>query len=87
MNSLESNSNKLSVIQTKQLDLQEDGCAVDISYLDSGSQMVLVYTTVYGSLIGWDLRSPKYAWKVKNDIKQGVYHCSILIKIILHFMY
>lgn len=71
MYSLESNSNKLGVMQMKQLDLQEDGCAVDISYLDSGSQMVLVYATVYGSLIGWDLRSPKLAWKVNNDIKQG----------------
>lgn len=71
MYSLESNSNKLGVMQIKELDLQEDGCAVDISYLDSGSQMVLVYATVYGSLIGWDIRAPKLAWKVKNDIKQG----------------
>ncbi|XP_015367758.1 PREDICTED: phosphoinositide 3-kinase regulatory subunit 4 [Diuraphis noxia] len=69
---LESNSNKLGVMQIKQLDLQEDGCAVDISYLDSGSQMVLVYATVYGSLIGWDIRAPKLAWKVNNDIKQGI---------------
>lgn len=70
--SLETSSNKLGVMQTKQLDLQEDGCAVDISYLDSGSQMVLVYTTVYGSIVGWDLRSPKIAWKVNNDLKQGM---------------
>ncbi|XP_050537002.1 phosphoinositide 3-kinase regulatory subunit 4 [Daktulosphaira vitifoliae] len=69
---LEANSNKMPVMQTKQLDLQEDGCAVDIAYLDSGSQMVLVYTTVYGSLIGWDLRAPKLVWKVNNDIKQGI---------------
>jgi len=71
--SLESNSNKLGVIQATQLDLQEYGCAIDISYLDSGSQTVLVFTTVYGSIIGWDLRSPKLAWKVNNDIKQGEY--------------
>lgn len=69
--SLESNSTKLGVMQTKHLDLQEDGCAIDVSYLDSGSQMVLVCATVYGSLIGWDLRSPRLAWKVSNDIKQG----------------
>lgn len=71
MFSLESNSNKLGILHSKQLDLNEDGCAVDVSYLDSGSQMILVYTTVYGSIIGWDLRSPKLAWKVNNDIKQG----------------
>lgn len=71
MYSLETNSNKLGILHSKQLDLNEDGCAVDVSYLDSGSQMVLVYTTVYGSIIGWDLRSPKLAWKVNNDIKQG----------------
>lgn len=71
MYSLETNSNKLGIMQTKQLDLNEDGCAVDVSYLDSGSQMVLVYATVYGSIIGWDLRTPKLAWKVNNDIKQG----------------
>lgn len=71
MYSLESSSNKLGLLQTKQLDLQEGGCAIDVSYLDSGSQMVLVYATVHGSLVGWDLRSPKLAWKVNNDIKQG----------------
>lgn len=67
-------------MQTKQLDLHEDGCAVDISYLDSGSQMVLVYATVYGSVVGWDLRSPKLAWKVNNDIKQGEYYVLYNIK-------
>jgi phosphoinositide-3-kinase, regulatory subunit 4 len=67
----------------KQLDLQEDGCAVDISYLDSGSQMVLVYATVYGSLIGWDLRAPKLAWKVNNDIKQGKFKVILNNKYIL----
>lgn len=77
--SLESNSNKLNVIQSTQLDLEEYGCAIDISYLDSGSQMVLVYTTVYGSVIGWDLRSPKMAWKVNNDIKQGEYRVVLYI--------
>lgn len=74
-------------MQTRQLDLQEDGCAVDISYLDSGSQMVLVYTTVYGSVVGWDLRAPKLAWKVNNDIKQGVYRRNISVKISPHFTY
>lgn len=73
-------------MQTKQLNLQEDGCAIDVSYLDSGSQMVLVYTTVYGSVVGWDLRAPKLAWKVNNDIKQGEYYTYSKNLLTINFM-
>ncbi|XP_069690077.1 phosphoinositide 3-kinase regulatory subunit 4 isoform X4 [Periplaneta americana] len=69
---IEANSNKMSVLQSRQLDLQEDGCAVDINYFDSGAQSVLVYATMYGSIVGWDLRSPGTAWKLDNDLKRGV---------------
>ncbi|XP_067007759.1 phosphoinositide 3-kinase regulatory subunit 4 [Anabrus simplex] len=69
---IEVNSNKMVLLQNRQLDLQEDGCAVDINYFDSGSQSVLVYATMYGSIVGWDLRSPGTAWKLDNDLKHGV---------------
>jgi phosphoinositide-3-kinase regulatory subunit 4 len=69
---IEANSNKMSVLQSRQLDLQEDGCAVDINYFDSGAQSVLVYATMYGSVVGWDLRAPGTAWKLENDLKRGV---------------
>nr|CAD7406477.1 unnamed protein product [Timema cristinae] len=69
---IEANSNKMSVTQSRQLDLQDDGCAVDVNYFDSGSQSVLVYATMYGSIVGWDLRSPGTAWKLDNDLKHGV---------------
>lgn len=59
------------VTQTRQLDLNEEGSAVDVSFYDSGSQSVVVYATMYGSLIGWDLRSPNIAWKLENDLKHG----------------
>lgn len=69
---IEQTSNKMNVLYTRQLDLQEEGCAVDVQYLDSGSQSVLVYATLYGSLVGWDLRCPGTAWRLENDLKHGV---------------
>ncbi|XP_006815104.1 phosphoinositide 3-kinase regulatory subunit 4-like [Saccoglossus kowalevskii] len=36
------------------------------------SQFILAYATVYGSLIGWDLRAPGNAWKLKNEQKHGL---------------
>ncbi|KZC10923.1 Phosphoinositide 3-kinase regulatory subunit 4 [Dufourea novaeangliae] len=69
---IESNSSKMSVIGTRQLDLQEEGCAVDLQYLDSGSQSVLVYASLYGSLVGWDLRCRGTTWRLENDLKHGV---------------
>lgn len=68
----EANSNKMSVFASRQLDLEEEGPPVDITYFDSGSKSVLMYATIYGYLIGWDLRAPGIAWKLQNDIKQGV---------------
>ncbi|KOX70771.1 Phosphoinositide 3-kinase regulatory subunit 4 [Melipona quadrifasciata] len=69
---IEPNSSKMSVIATRQLDLLEEGCAVDLQYLDSGSQSVLVYASLYGSLVGWDLRCPGTTWRLENDLKHGV---------------
>ncbi|XP_065349993.1 phosphoinositide 3-kinase regulatory subunit 4 [Cloeon dipterum] len=65
-------SSKMLVTQTRQLDPNEEGFAVDVGHFDSGSQSVVVYATLYGSLIGWDLRSPNIAWKMENDLKHGV---------------
>jgi hypothetical protein len=40
-----------------------------------GAQSVLVYATMYGSIVGWDLRAPGTAWKLENDLKRG--ECNI----------
>lgn len=69
---LEPSSSKMNVLSSKQLDLADEGCAVDLQYLDSGSQSVLIYATLYGSLVGWDLRCPEIAWRLENDLKHGV---------------
>jgi len=34
----------MSVLQSRQLDLQEDGCAVDINYFDSGMEHIARFT-------------------------------------------
>lgn len=47
------------------------GAAVDISHFGSSSQCVLVYATMLGCIIGWDLRAPGIAWKLENDLRKG----------------
>ncbi|KAM6935990.1 phosphoinositide 3-kinase regulatory subunit 4 [Lycodopsis pacificus] len=65
-------SPKVQPFQTRSLDLQEDGCAVDIHHFNSGSQSVLAYATVNGSLVGWDLRSNSNAWTLRHDLRLGL---------------
>lgn len=54
------------------LDLQDDGCVVDIHHFNSGAQSVLTYATVNGSLVGWDLRSNSNAWTLRHDLRLGL---------------
>jgi phosphoinositide-3-kinase regulatory subunit 4 len=42
-------------------------------WLVPGAQSVLVYATMYGAIVGWDLRAPGTAWKLENDLKRGEY--------------
>lgn len=69
---VEVNSSKTSPLKTRSLDPHEDGCVVDLQYFDTGLQNVLVYATVYGSIVGWDLRSPSTAWCFDNNPRHGV---------------
>ncbi|XP_076177459.1 vacuolar protein sorting 15 isoform X1 [Ptiloglossa arizonensis] len=69
---IDSNSSKLSVIGSRQLDLEEEGCLVDLQYLDSGSQSVLVCASLFGSLVGWDLRCPGPTWRLEHDLRHGL---------------
>ncbi|TWW79823.1 phosphoinositide 3-kinase regulatory subunit 4 [Takifugu flavidus] len=65
-------SPKVQPFQSRSLDLQEDGCAVDIHHFNSGAQSVLAYATVNGSLVGWDLRSNSNAWTLRHDLRLGL---------------
>lgn len=62
----------MTLVQTRQLNVDQDGCAVDVQYLDSGPQSVLVYATLYGTLVGWDMRAPGEAWRLENGLKHGI---------------
>ena len=35
---------------------------------------MVVYATVYGSIIGWDLRAPGSAFKLENGPNKGYYY-------------
>nr|XP_009936366.1 PREDICTED: phosphoinositide 3-kinase regulatory subunit 4 [Opisthocomus hoazin] len=65
-------SPKINPIQSRSLDLKDDGCVVDMHHFNSGAQSVLAYGTVNGSLVGWDLRSSSNAWTLKHDLKLGL---------------
>ncbi|KAM9647499.1 phosphoinositide 3-kinase regulatory subunit 4 [Morphnus guianensis] len=65
-------SPKIHPIQSRFLDLKDDGCVVDMHHFNSGAQSVLAYATVNGSLVGWDLRSSSNAWTLKHDLKLGL---------------
>lgn len=62
----------MTLVQARELNREQDGCAVDVQYLESGPQSVLVYATLYGALVGWDLRAPGTAWRLENNLKHGV---------------
>lgn len=61
----------MNLFHSRQLNLEEEGFAVDVQCLDSGFQSVLCYATLYGSIIGWDLRTPGIAWKLENGLDKG----------------
>ncbi|NWU73067.1 PI3R4 kinase, partial [Pterocles burchelli] len=65
-------SPKIHPIQSRSLDLKDDGSVVDMHHFNSGAQSVLAYGTVNGSLVGWDLRSNSNAWTLKHDLKLGL---------------
>ncbi|KAJ3597567.1 hypothetical protein NHX12_001090 [Muraenolepis orangiensis] len=65
-------SPKVHPFQTRFLDLQEDGCVVDIHHFNSGAQSVLAYATVNGGLVGWDLRCNANAWTLRHDLRLGL---------------
>lgn len=68
----DSNSSRMTLSQCRQLDSCEDGGVVDVA---NAGHCVVAYTTLYASLVGWDLRAPGNAWRLQGDLKQGVFTC------------
>ncbi|KAL1512914.1 hypothetical protein ABEB36_002417 [Hypothenemus hampei] len=63
---------RMNILLSKQLDAYEEGFAVDLQCLDPGTQSIVVYATLYGDLVAWDLRTPGAAWRLPNGLRQGV---------------
>ncbi|XP_055699019.1 phosphoinositide 3-kinase regulatory subunit 4 [Phlebotomus papatasi] len=79
---IDPNSSKMALQQAIQFDPDpkydkanieaSDGPVVDMQPLDQGAQSLIVYTTLYGGIVGWDIRAPGYAWRLQSDLKNGV---------------
>ncbi|XP_033636552.1 phosphoinositide 3-kinase regulatory subunit 4-like [Asterias rubens] len=72
VNRIETGAPRFGLTHSTNLDLQEEGCAVDITHFDTGSQSVVTYATVQGHLVGWDLRAPGIAWRLRNEPRHGL---------------
>ncbi|XP_050100753.1 phosphoinositide 3-kinase regulatory subunit 4 [Anopheles aquasalis] len=85
---IDTNSSKMALAQARHLEPElhqrptplqlgettdEDGPVVEMHPLDQGAQSVIVYATLYGSLVGWDIRMPEpQAWRLQSDLRSGV---------------
>ena len=59
------------MILSRDLDKRADGYALDMHFLEAGRQSVLTYSTIYGDIVGWDLRSNSIAWTLHNGVRKG----------------
>lgn len=79
---IDSNSSKMALQQARHLDSnaridravreQDDGPVVEMQAMDQGSQSLIVYATLYGAIVGWDIRMPGNAWRLESDLRNGV---------------
>ncbi|XP_022087879.1 phosphoinositide 3-kinase regulatory subunit 4-like [Acanthaster planci] len=72
VNRIEAGAPRFSLLHKTNLDIHEEGFAVDVTHFDTGSQSVVAYATVQGYLVGWDLRAPGVAWRLRNQLKHGL---------------
>lgn len=79
---IDPNSSKMALQQARHLDSnaridravkeQDDGPVVEMQAMDQGSQSLIVYATLYGAIVGWDIRMPGNAWRLESDLRNGV---------------
>lgn len=60
---------KLSIVV--KLHLSQSHLSFPPCFMVLGNQSVLVYATLMGSIVGWDLRSPSIAWKFDHNLRNG----------------
>lgn len=78
---IDSNSSKMALQQARHLDSnaridrtmreQDDGPVVEMQSMDNS---LIAYATLYGAIVGWDLRMPATgnAWRLESDLRNGV---------------
>lgn len=81
---IDPNSSKMALQTARQLEENtplnrstmecEEGAVVDMQPMDqlANGGSLIVYATLYGAIVGWDLRMPTNAFKLKSDLKNGV---------------
>lgn len=72
-------SSKMALQQARQLDSSfktngdfDDGPVVDMQPMDQATQSVIIFATLYGAIVGWDIRMPEYAWRLESNLRDGV---------------
>lgn len=78
---IDPNSSKMALQQARHLDSnaridrtsreQDDGPVVEMQSMDNS---LIAYATLYGAIVGWDLRMPATgnAWRLESDLRNGV---------------
>lgn len=77
---IDPNSNKMALQQARNLETDSvmaggtlnDGPIVDMQSLDQSAQNLIIYSTLYGGIVGWDIRMSGFAWRLQSDLKNGV---------------
>ncbi|XP_063965336.1 phosphoinositide 3-kinase regulatory subunit 4-like [Lytechinus pictus] len=72
VNRIEASPPRLAPLDKRELNVSEEGVPVDLAHFDTGPQSVLVYATSQGYLVGWDLRSPTEAFRLRNQQRHGL---------------
>lgn len=76
---IDPNSNKMALQQARNLETTDvvltggtlsDGPIVDMQ--SPHAQNLIIYATLYGAIVGWDVRMPGFAWRLRTDLKNGM---------------
>lgn len=62
----------MNLALSRHVNNDEDCFPLEVHCMDSGSKSIVVYTTLFGSVVGWDLRAPGNAFRLENGAKNGI---------------
>ena len=74
---------KQSTVGVRQVALEEEGGPVELQFSQLSSSPLLLYSTAFGSLVGWDMRKPGEA--LRFSFKE--FHCTPSLKFTLGFVF